>query len=129
MSDSSENTLQPVTSVTVIPPTFRDDKGRFLPGSPGRPPGSKNYVSEELRDLLSKEHAELNGQTGAQAIARRYLEIALKGKHGVALAACDSVVDRVEGKPVQASFIQHSVDDNTMRRIAELAERLLPAGQ
>lgn len=62
----------------------------------------------------------------AEKLADRVANIALTDpRPSNALAACVFIKETVEGKAIQAVAVQHSVDESTMRRIAELSERLL----
>ena len=93
-----------------------------MPGTvlnPGGRPKTR-HISEALRDALE------NGD--AKTLADRWLEIAKTARPGVANAAITAIADRTEGKPVQQMHVQQSIDENTMKRIAELSERLLPSG-
>jgi hypothetical protein len=37
------------------------------------------------------------------------------------------IMDRVEGKPLQAVIVGHTIDDRTAGKVAELLQRLAPA--
>lgn len=94
--------------------------GQLLPGQRLNPSGrpQSRHITEALREKLA------NGD--ASKLAERALKIAKTAKSpAVQLAAVQFIKEAVEGKAVQAVAVQHSVDESTMKRIAELSERLL----
>ena len=81
----------------------------------GRP--STRFVSEHLRELLAQGYDK--------KIAKRLITIAANTKNEKnALVASDMVMDRTEGKPVQAMVIQQGIDDRTADRLADIADKL-----
>lgn len=114
-----------VTDVTILPPANRDEFGRFIPGNSGNPSGrpKTRLLSEAYREQLA-DAMDRGDKTYAQGIARVMVEKALHGD----VYAASHLSERTEGKAPQAVNVQYSVDPNTMKRIAELSERLLPSG-
>ena len=76
----------------------RDAAGRFLPGVSGNPSGRGSAPSlvAALRAELSER--EEGGRPAVREIAARLVEMALGGD----IRAIREVLDRVDGKPVQA---------------------------
>lgn len=95
--------------------------GRLLPGQPsinptGRP--QARVITEALKEKLAKGYAE--------KLADKALKLASNARRDSdKLSAIQFVKDSTEGKAVQAVAVQHSVDETTMKRIAELSERFL----
>lgn len=76
----------------------RDAAGRFLPGVSGNPSGRGSAPSlvAALRAELGER--EVSGRPAVREIAARLVEMALGGD----IRAIREVLDRVDGKPVQA---------------------------
>jgi hypothetical protein len=64
--------------------------------------------------------------TAAEALAHRRIEIGLRAKPGIALAAIDSIENRIEGRAVQAVQVTQALDEETARTLARVAELLSP---
>lgn len=96
----------------------RDEHGRLISGALN--PGGKSY-KRLIRQVL-KEDLE-NGE--AVPVAKELLRLARKAKHESArIAAIQAVIEHTEGKATQQVRFEHTMDANTLARIAELADRL-----
>src|SRR5216683_7859791 len=98
----------------------------FAPGVSGNPGGrpKTRHISEALREELDSlaPDGEL---TNAQAIARRLVKTARDAtRDSQATQAAAEIADRIEGKPAQSIHLEQSLDENTVKRIADLAARL-----
>jgi hypothetical protein len=80
------------------PTETRDAAGRFLPGVSGNPAGRGHTPSlvAALRSELGER--ESGGKPAIREIAARLVDMALDGD----IRAIREVLDRVDGKPVQA---------------------------
>jgi len=95
----------------------RNDKGQFLPGyagGPGRPKGKKT-VSSFLQKILDSKSIEITISDGSQkktyriesdkelgyAVASSLVKQAIAGD----VRAIDTILNRLEGKPVQSNLI------------------------
>lgn len=100
-------------------------------GNPnGRKPRSQNHdtiISEATRRGLELMTAD-GKLTVAEALALRRAEIGLRAKPGIALAAINSIEDRMEGKPQQSIKVTQGMDEDTARRIVEIGEMLALKG-
>ncbi len=58
---------------TSGPRPTRDENGRFLPGNPGRPPGARNRMSQQVAQTLqqhfSENHKDILGRLSLYHIA------------------------------------------------------------
>ena len=100
-------------------------------GNPnGRKPRSQNHdtiISEATRRGLELMTAD-GKLTVAEALALRRAEIGLRAKPGIALAAINSIEDRMEGKATQSIKVTQGMDEDTARRIVEIGEMLAIKG-
>lgn len=88
--------------------------GHFLPGASPNPGGRpKETITAALREMLR------NGK--AEVLADKLVKHAEKGKPNISLAAIGMITDRDEGKAIQQHKIEASMDENTAKRLAELA--------
>ena len=74
-------------------PENRDKTGKVRPGCSGNP-GGRPASSEQVRDLAQ--------QQGAEAI-QRLVELMRSKDERVSLAACNALLDRGFGKPLQTA--------------------------
>lgn len=96
-------------------------------GNPGGRP-KKKLISDELERLLQEEAPGGTGKTWASVIAESLLRQAAKGD----VRAISELVNRVEGKPLQAvnldvnssSEIDSMTDEELRQRLTELWEEL-----
>lgn len=80
-------------------------------------------MTEAIKALLGTDCPEDKlGRNYAEVIALAVVKRASKGD----IRAAAEIADRTEGKPVQAHFIAASINESTARRLADLAERLMP---
>ena len=86
-------------------------------GNPGGRPKSR-HITEALRKALE------NGD--ADELAQVLLSLARNGKkQSVRLAAIREIADRTEGRPTHQYRVAASIDEETAKRIADVADRLL----
>lgn len=86
-------------------------------GNPGGRPKTR-HITERLREQLA------NGD--ATVIADILLESAKsKQDKWLQLAVAKEIADRTEGKAQAQLNVQHSIDEGTLKRLNELAERFL----
>lgn len=97
-----------------------DENGNFAkgnPGGPGRPPTKR--ISDAYRAILERDGAEKY----AEVIAKDALEASRARDR---LAAIQEISDRVEGKAVQVSRQESPLDENTVRQLMGMLDRLAP---
>jgi hypothetical protein len=98
-------------------------------GNPlGRIPGKRTHdtlISEATARGLEGMVAD-GTVTAAEALAHRRIEIGLRAKPGIALAAIDSIENRVEGRATQSVRITQTMDEDTARTLARVAQLLSP---
>lgn len=105
---------------TIIEPR----RGGWKKGQSGNPGGRRTkLISEALREELEQiEHS--TNKTNAQLLAKRLINNALYGKPSDSTVSIGLVADRTEGKAVQQVRITQTIDENTAKRLVDLAERL-----
>ena len=93
--------------------TQRDKDGRFSPGQSGNPTGRK------------KENPEVMGilRAATPEAARRLVELIHDKNAKYAIQACNSVLGRVLGKPLQMQAV--AVDVNDMEDVTAQIRRVL----
>jgi hypothetical protein len=97
----------------------------WAPGVSGNPGGrpKTRHISEALRQKLDAPVED--GRTYAQVIADRLVNTAAYAKRdSQATEAAEAIASRIEGKPVQAVQFEQTVDENTLKRLMAIAERL-----
>ena len=101
------------------PQITRDSSGKWVKGYCPNPGGRSKmrFIREALQEKLNEGDAD--------KLAKMLMGLAKQNKNkALRLAAIREVADRTEGRPVQAMVVQSSVDDRTLDRMADLAERL-----
>ena len=96
----------------------RAPDGRFLPGIVNTPPRFKTFTDAARAKLA-------NG--GAERLVDRLYQDALEARNASDRARCaQELIDRAEGKAVQAVQVIGTLDAGSARLLAELAARFLP---
>ena len=105
---SEELAIQPINRGWIPPGTTRNPGGR---------PKSAKIISDELRKLLDKG----NGKK----IAAELIRLSTEAKESsVRVKASELILDRMEGKPLQAIQVSQTLDENTARRLVEIGAML-----
>ena len=98
-------------------------------GNPlGRIPGKQTHDTL-ISEATARGLEEMVGDgtlSAAEALAHRRIEIGLRAKPGIALAAIDSIENRVEGRATQSVRITQTMDEDTARTLARVAQLLSP---
>src|SRR5215831_10792428 len=85
--------------VGKTPVSLRTPAGRFSPGHSGNPGGKNGYTELSISEALRRQLAA----GAAIQIATEMVRIALHAKHeNHRVAAAELILDRVEGKAIQA---------------------------
>ena len=85
------------------------------------PKGSSSSVTGELSRLLRTGRGR---KQPAFRVAAKLLNHALEGRDSISLQATEIILDRTEGKAVNRTIEVH-VEESTLKRFCDLAERLL----
>src|SRR5271167_2556892 len=104
--------LQPVENNRLTRPPGPGWPPGFCPNPGGRP--KRAIISDALRDELL-EAVESGDHTQATAIAKSMVRKAIAGK----VDAATFVRDTTEGRPVQGIRVEHGIDEQTARRLAD----------
>ena len=101
---------------------IKSDPNWLKPSQLGRP--YSRTISEAFRAKLA-EIDKKQDKTKAEIVVERVMEAIEKGKDSTVIAGSSFVADRTEGKAPQALTVTHSIDENALKHIAELADKFL----
>jgi hypothetical protein len=97
-------------------PPFRDSKGRFLPGNPGKLPGTKRKITTELAELcevLFYKHFQ-SAVENVMASGRVDMQVRL----------IQFLADRFAGKPRQDIGVELETSDTASALFADLMRKV-----
>jgi len=129
-----EQTEVPATVTPTVPALVAEPNplllgNRFHPGVSGNPSGAGAEGYRRTRSIREAFNRILDS-AGADQFCQQIAHDALNAtKPAERLAAFQEIADRTEGRSVQAHVVQGEIDQNTLRVLAELVERIFPERQ
>jgi hypothetical protein len=97
------------------------NKGWFQPGTT-RNPGGRPKVAKTITDALRRYVEKGDGEK----IAKNMIQLALHAKQSaVQVKAAEFIADRLEGRPMQAIAMLQVMDDNTAKRLIQVAQAFM----
>ena len=102
-------------SATPVPAPIRNQLGRFAPGASGNP-GGRVGLPSELRERL---------EAGAPAAVERLIELIQSDDERIALAASETLLARLYGRPAQNSESKSEVGSVQQAHLKALQDLVL----
>lgn len=104
-------------SKPALSPEFRDPKtGRFLPGNPGKLPGTKRKITTELAELCEVEFYK-HFQTAVQ-------NVMASGRVDMQVRLIQFLADRFAGKPRQDIGVEVETGETAAALFADLMRKV-----